>query len=120
MILIAVTGCGLTQVKGPDDRSPPNVRPACTTSDAPLKIDAAVGATGVFLVLFGAALYKAEPSNTEVLDVMIIGGAVTAVAMLASSGSGYSRVKRCRRAVDAYDRQFGVPPPPQATTPAPF
>jgi hypothetical protein len=118
--MIAVMGCGFTQVKGPDDRLPAHVRPECTTSDAPLKIDAAVGASGVFLALIGAALYKAEPSNTEVLDAMIIGGVVVAVAMLASSGIGYSRVKRCRRAVDAYDRQVGVPPPQQDLRPAPL
>ncbi len=117
-LVVLSLGCGLTQVKGPAANRPANVRPDCTTTDRPLKIDAAVGVTGLFLALFGGILYQTEPSNPEVLEVMIIGGLATTAVMLVSSGIGYSKVKRCRTAVEDFDRASMQPYPP-GTYPAP-
>jgi hypothetical protein len=114
-LVIVSLGCGLTQVKGPVANSPPNVRPECTTSDRSLKIDASFGATGVFVALMGGLLYKVESSDKDVLDVVIIGGLSLTVAMLVSSGIGYSKVKKCRKAVEDFDR--ANPPPPYQPSP---
>ena len=44
--------------------------------------------------------------------VLVVGGAVTMAASYASGGIGYYRVKRCRKAIDEYNRQQMMAPPP--------
>ena len=43
--------------------------------------------------------------------VMVIGGLGLTIAMLASSGVGYSKVKKCRKAVEEFDRASMAAPP---------
>jgi len=120
-LVVLSLGCGLTQVKGPASNRPPNVRPDCTTTDRPLKIDGAFGATGVLFVLLGIGLSQSDSSDSAVPAAMIIGGLGLTVAMLASSGVGYSKVKKCRKAVEEFDRANAAPPayPPGYPYPPP-
>ena len=103
-LVVIVMGCGLTRVKGPAANRPPDERPACTTSDAPLRTDATIGIVGVLSTLVGTLLYGIGAENREVPVVMIVGGIGVSVAMLASSGVGYYRVKACREATAEYEQ----------------
>jgi hypothetical protein len=116
-LLVMSMGCGLTQVRGPASHRAPTERPDCTTSERPIRIDAAFGAVGVLFTLLGAGLTQAD-TESDVPVFMLVGGLTLTVAMLVSSGVGYSKVKKCKAAVEDYNRTT-QPPPPYPAQPLP-
>ena len=100
---LAMTGCGLLQTRGPDPDRPPDRRPDCTESmDAPTR-DAIPAALGFASILVGLLFLEAD-DNQEVGVPLIVGGAVVTAGAYASGGIGYFRVKRCRKAVEEWER----------------
>jgi hypothetical protein len=109
-LLVLSLGCGLTQVTGPAPNRAPTVRPDCTTSEKPIQIDAAVGAVGFLFTLIGFGLTQSD-TESDVPVFMLVGGLTVTIAMLVSSGVGYSKIKKCKAAVADYDR-MAMPPSP--------
>lgn len=70
----------------------------------------------VGLVSVAFSLVALEAADNETVGVpLLVGGLVTMAAAYASGGIGYFRVKRCRRAVDDFNRRaIPSPPPPVA------
>jgi hypothetical protein len=102
-VALSLTACGLTMTTGPDPRRPPEQRPVCTESmDAP-KRDAYGAIAGLLAMLVGGLLLEAD-ENEDLGAGLIIGGAVVTAGSYASGGIGYFRVKKCQRAVAAFDR----------------
>ena len=102
VLMVSVAGCGLTMTTGPDPRRPLDQRPVCTeTMDAP-KRDAYGALSGLIAVLFGGLLLEAD-ENEDLGAGLIVGGVVVAAASYASGGIGYYRVKKCQKAVAAFD-----------------
>jgi hypothetical protein len=108
-LLVLSLGCGLTQVKGPAPHRAPTERPDCTTSEQPIKIDGAFGAVGVLFTLLGLGLSQSD-TDSDVPVIMLVGGLTTTVAMLVSSGVGYSKIKKCNAAFEDYNRRTQQPP----------
>lgn len=118
-LVVLGLGCGLTQVKGPASNRPAHVRPECTSSDKLIRVDAGLGAVGILTTLLGIALSQADTADPTVPAVMVIGGLTLTVAMLASSGVGFSKVKKCRKAIEDFDRASMQAPPPGYPYPPP-
>lgn len=97
----ALTGCGLTQTRGPDRHRPADQRPECTESFAAPKRDAIGALAGLIALLVGIPVYKVGDRETAGAALMIGGGALMAGSYL-SGGIGYYRVKRCREAIREY------------------
>jgi hypothetical protein len=110
VLALSLAGCGLLQTRGPDPAQPPDRRPDCTESfDAP-KRDAIGAALGFAAILVGLRFLE-EDDNQEVGVPLIVGGAVVTAGSYASGGTGYFRVKRCRAAVEAWQRRQPAGPP---------
>lgn len=89
---------------GPDPRRPPDQRPVCTeTFEAP-KRDAFGAIAGFGLIVVGL-LFVTAGDNDTVGAPLIIGGGAMMVGSYASGGVGYFRVKRCRKAIAAWEQQ---------------
>jgi hypothetical protein len=108
--LVALCSCGLTMTKGPDPKAPPDQRPQCTESMAAPKRDAIGAVIGLVAVVFGGVALEAD--NDAVGAPLLVGGLGAMVVSYASGGVGYYRIKKCRKAVDAYERRALSTPPP--------
>lgn len=118
VLAICVAGCGLTMTKGPDPSRPPDQPPDCTTSMAAPTRDAAPAGIGFLAILTGLLFVKADDNDTVGVPLMV-GGGVLMVAAYASGGIGYFRVKRCREAMQDYQRRYPAGPPMQQPAPMP-
>ena len=77
--------------------------------------DGIVAMVGLVSVAF--SLVALEAADNETVGVpLLIGGLVTMAAAYASGGIGYYRVKRCRRAVEDFNRR-AMPAGTNATVP---
>lgn len=113
ILVVATSGCGLTMTTGPDPHRAVDQRPVCTESmDAP-KRDAVPAALGFATVLVGLLFVKASDDQQELGAALMVGGGVTMVASYISGGVGYSRVKRCRRAIDDWEHLAPATPSPE-------
>lgn len=109
VVAICVASCGLTMTKGPDPRRPPDQRPVCTETYAAPKKDAIGAVIGLVAIVFGAVAIDAG-DNATVGAPLLIGGGALMVGSYISGYVGYSRVKKCIEAVDAYEQRAGIPP----------
>ena len=109
VVALCMTGCGLTMTKGPDPFWPPDQRPQCTESYAAPKKDGIGAAVGLVAIVFGAVAINVG-DNATVGAPLLIGGAVVMIGSYVSGYVGYTRVKKCRGAIDAYERRAGIPP----------
>lgn len=109
VVAVCVAGCGLTMTKGPDPRQPPDQRPVCTETYAAPKKDAIGAVLGLVAIVFGAVAISAG-DNATVGAPLIIGGGALMIGSYISGYVGYSRVKKCQHAIDAYERRAGIPP----------
>jgi hypothetical protein len=109
VVALCVAGCGLTMTKGPDPRQPIDQRPVCTETYAAPKKDGVVAVVGLVAIVFGAVAISAA-DNTTVGAPLLIGGGALMIGSYISGYVGYSRVKKCLRAVDAYEQRAGIPP----------
>lgn len=100
---------------GPDPNRPMDQRPVCTeTMDAP-KRDA-FGAIGGFLTAVVGGVFWQAGDNETVGAPLVVGGLVIMAAAYASGGVGYYRVKRCKKAIEEFERRAPQPqlqPQPQ-------
>lgn len=111
--LVVLCGCGLTMTRGPDPHAPPDQRPQCTESMAAPKRDGVGAFLGLVTVVVGGLLLEAD--NETVGAPLLVGGLVTMVGAYASGGIGYYRIKKCRKAVEAWElsrRTLVAPPAP--------
>lgn len=102
LVLLVCAGCGLTMTRGPDPRTPPDQRPVCTEAMTAPRRDAIGAVVGLVAIVFGAVALEAE--NETVGAPLLVGGLGAMVASYASGGIGYYRVKKCRAAIEVYDR----------------
>jgi hypothetical protein len=106
-LAVSLCACGLTMTHGPDPRRPADQRPSCTESmDAP-KHDAIGAVIGLFAILGGVVVLKY--GDAKVGAPLLVGGVVVTAASYASGGIGYARIKKCRRAVAAFDARVQSP-----------
>ena len=109
VVALCVAGCGLTMTKGPDPRQPADQRPVCTeTYDAPKK-DAIGAVVGLVAIVFGAVAISVGDNETVGAPLLIGGGALM-IGSYISGYVGYTRVKKCNAAIDAYEHRAGIPP----------
>jgi hypothetical protein len=102
VVAICVAGCGLTMTTGPDPRQPPDQRPVCTeTMDAPKK-DAIGAVVGLVAIVFGAVALDAGDNDTLGASLLIGGGALM-IGSYVSGYVGYSRVKKCQKAIENFN-----------------
>jgi hypothetical protein len=113
VLAVAVAGCGLTMTTGPDPQQPPDQRPTCTETMTAPKRDAVGAVIGAVAILFGVVAVKAG-DNATVGAPLIIGGGVVMIASYVSGYVGYSRVKKCQKAVEDFNRRA---PPPGSVAP---
>lgn len=106
-LLLAISGCGLTMTRGPTATTAG--RPDCTTSMAAPKNDGIAAVVGLVAVVFGAVSISAD--NETVGAPLLIGGLGTMAVAYISGGVGYYRVKKCRKAIEDFDRATPAPPP---------
>lgn len=105
VVALCVAGCGLTMTKGPDPRRPAAQRPVCTeTFDAP-KRDAIGAVLGLVAIVFGAVAVSVG-DNATVGAPLLIGGGALMLGSYISGYVGYTRVKNCQKAVDAFERSL--------------
>jgi hypothetical protein len=105
VVALCVTGCGLTMTKGPDPRQPADQRPVCTETYAAPKKDGVVAVVGLVAIVFGAVAISAA-DNATVGAPLLIGGGALMIGSYISGYVGYTRVKKCLNAIDAFDRQL--------------
>lgn len=110
VLALSVSACGLTMTRGPDPNRPPNQRPVCTESMSAPKRDAIPAILGFVTFLTGLLFYKVDEDKEDLGAGIMVGGAVVVVASYVSGGIGYFRVKRCRKAIQAYERGAGIRP----------
>lgn len=76
----------------------------CTdTMDAP-KRDAYGAIAGFLAAVVGGVFWQAG-DDEEVGAPLVVGGLVIMAASYASGGVGYYRVKRCKKAIEEYERR---------------
>ena len=103
--LVLLCSCGLTMTTGPSANRPPDERPRCTETYAAPKKDAIGAVVGLVAVVFGGVALEAD--NDTVGAPLLVGGLAVMLASYVSGGIGYYRVKRCRRAIDEFERTHG-------------
>lgn len=74
--------------------------------DAP-KRDALGAIAGFVTAVVGGVFWQAG-DNEEVGAPLVVGGLVIMAAAYASGGIGYYRVKRCRKAIEAYEQRVPI------------
>lgn len=105
VLVVTLTGCGLTMTTGPDPNRPPEQRPVCTeTMDAPKK-DGIGAVLGFVALIAGVAIMQGD--NDDLGAAFVVGGVVTMAASYASGGVGYYRVKKCQKAIAEWHRLRG-------------
>jgi hypothetical protein len=104
LLAICVAGCGLTMTSGPDPQRPADQRPVCTETFDASKRDGYGAVVGLALVLFGVIAVKAADNETVGVP-LILGGATITVGAYISGGVGYFRVKRCKKAIEEFERR---------------
>ena len=66
---------------------------------------------GLVFVLFGVIALKAA-DNESVGVPLIVGGATVTVGAYVSGGVGYYRVKRCKKAIEEFEKRSAPQPMP--------
>lgn len=101
--------------RGPDPDRPQNARPVCTESfDATIR-DGVGAAVGLLSTVFGAVALEADNETFGV--PLLVGGLAVMIGAYVSGGIGYFRIKKCRRAVEEWERQNAPAAAPAAVTP---
>ena len=97
-----LAGCGLTMTRGPGP--PTNQRPACTETMAAPKRDGIGAVLGLLTVVVGGLLLESsDPDNETVGGAVLVGGLAVMLGSYVSGGVGYYRVKRCQKAIRAFE-----------------
>ncbi|HEY5935567.1 MAG TPA: hypothetical protein VIU61_13045 [Kofleriaceae bacterium] len=111
---LAVSGCALTTIKGPDRSQPTSQRPACTTSWRNAQVDIGIGGLGGGLTMLVGGLYRDDDigNDDDTGNLLLLTGAAVLVAFYASGTIGYFRAKGCRAAVADWERVNVTPPDP--------
>ncbi|HUS31697.1 MAG TPA: hypothetical protein VMZ53_24515 [Kofleriaceae bacterium] len=110
IVAMSVAGCGLTMTQGPNPSQPADQRPVCTETFAASRRDGVGAMVGLVAILFGTIAVKGA-DNTTVGVPLLVGGGVVIVGAYISGGVGYMRVKKCKKAIEAFERRtVSVPP----------